>query len=156
MDQPSSSSTTTTALGRHQPCSSSPATHPRPLPSRARVCPGQSLKGVSGDVIILEVCASPHRPMGPSRSSPSHPSSPTWQEAAYCDPGLVSEVVCVDTSSNPPQPPMLLTLQPSAFRVPLLSMQQSVLLCISTILDSGNHYSKMMEVCAPHAPRVDT
>jgi len=56
------------------------------------------LKGVSGDVIILE-------------------------EAAYCDPGLVSEVV-----------------------VPLLSMQQSVLLCISTILDSGNHYSKMMEM----------
>lgn len=50
----------------------------------------QSLKGVSGDVIILE-------------------------EAAYCDPGLVSEVV-----------------------VPLLSMQSSVLLCISTILDSGN------------------
>ena len=42
---------------------------------------------------------------------------------AYCDPGLVSEVV-----------------------VPLLSMQQSVLLCISTILDSGNHYSKMMEM----------
>jgi len=56
------------------------------------------LKGVSGDVIILE-------------------------EAAYCDPGLVSEVV-----------------------VPLLSMQSSVLLCISTILDSGNHYSKMMEM----------
>ena len=56
------------------------------------------MKGVSGDVIILE-------------------------EAAYCDPGLVSEVV-----------------------VPLLSMQQSVLLCISTILDSGNHYSKMMEL----------
>ena len=53
---------------------------------------------MSGDVIILE-------------------------EAAYCDPGLVSEVV-----------------------VPLLSMQQSVLLCISTILDSGNHYSKMMEM----------
>ena len=44
-----------------------------------------------------------------------------WQ--AYCDPGLVSEVV-----------------------VPLLSMQQSVLLCISTILDSGNHYTKMMEL----------
>ena len=59
---------------------------------------GKSLKGVSGDVIILE-------------------------EAAYCDPGLVSEVV-----------------------VPLLSMQQSVLLCISTILDSGNHYTKMMEL----------
>ena len=43
-----------------------------------------------------------------------------WQ---YCDPGLISEVV-----------------------VPLLSMQSSVLLCISTILDSGNHYTKMMEV----------
>jgi len=25
-------------------------------------------------------------------------------------------------------------------------MQQSVLLCISTILDSGNHYTKMMEL----------
>ena len=30
--------------------------------------------------------------------------------------------------------------------MPLLSMQQSVLLCISTILDSGNHYTKMMEL----------
>ena len=28
----------------------------------------------------------------------------------------------------------------------LRRMQQSVLLCISTILDSGNHYSKMMEM----------
>ena len=28
----------------------------------------------------------------------------------------------------------------------MLSMQQSVLLCISTILDSGNHYTKMMEL----------
>ena len=44
-------------------------------------------------------------------------------QAAYCDPGLIAEVV-----------------------VPLLSMQQSVLLCISTILDSGNHYTKMMEL----------
>ena len=33
---------------------------------------------------------------------------------------------------------MLLTLRLSACRVPLLSMQSSVLLCISTILDSGN------------------
>jgi len=49
----------------------------------------QSLKGVAGDVIILE-------------------------EAAYCDPGLISEVV-----------------------VPLLSMSNSVLLCISTLLESG-------------------
>ena len=52
-----------------------------------------------------------------------HPLLGNVQEAAYCDPGLVSEVV-----------------------VPLLSMQQSVLLCISTILDSGNHYTKMMEL----------
>lgn len=53
---------------------------------------------MSGDVIILE-------------------------EAAYCDPGLISEVV-----------------------VPLLSMQSSCLLCISTLLESGNHYSKMFEL----------
>ena len=76
----------------------------RPKAGRARssaysaLACAQSLKGVSGDVIILE-------------------------EAAYCDPGLIAEVV-----------------------VPLLSMQQSVLLCISTILDSGNHYTKMMEL----------
>ena len=37
------------------------------------------------------------------------------EEAAYCDPGLISEVV-----------------------VPLLSMSKSVLLCISTLLDGGN------------------
>ena len=61
---------------------------------------------------------------------------PTLQ--AYCDPGLVAEVVCVDALPNPPQPPMPLTSQLPASRVPLLSMQQSVLLCISTILDSGN------------------
>ena len=58
----------------------------------------QSLKGVSGEVIILE-------------------------EAAYCDKGLIDEVV-----------------------VPLLSMRSSVLLCISTLLDTGNHYSKMMSL----------
>lgn len=40
------------------------------------------------------------------------------EEAAYCDPGLISEVV-----------------------VPLLSVSSSVLLCISTLLESGNHYS---------------
>ena len=37
------------------------------------------------------------------------------RQAAYCDPGLISEVI-----------------------VPLLSMQQSCLLCISTLLESGN------------------
>jgi len=57
-----------------------------------------SLKGVSGQVVVLE-------------------------EAAYCDPQLVSEVV-----------------------IPLLSMQSSCLLCISTLLDGANHYSKMMEL----------
>lgn len=60
--------------------------------------PPQSLKGVSGDVIVLE-------------------------EAAYCDPGLISEVI-----------------------IPLLSMQSSCLMCISTLLESGNHYSKMFEL----------
>lgn len=45
------------------------------------------------------------------------------EEAAYCDQGLVSEVI-----------------------VPLLSMQESVLLCISTLLDGSNHYSKMFEL----------
>ena len=53
---------------------------------------------MSGDIIVLE-------------------------EAAYCDPGLISEVI-----------------------VPLLSMQQSCLLCISTLLESGNHYSRMFEL----------
>ena len=76
---------------------------------------------MSGDVIILEVSPSPF-PTALGRPLTAPPRLP-WQEAAYCDPGLVSEVV-----------------------VPLLSMQQSVLLCISTILDSGNHYSKMMEM----------
>tara|TARA_B100001109_G_scaffold243521_1_gene229429 strand:- start:57 stop:647 length:591 start_codon:yes stop_codon:yes gene_type:complete len=42
---------------------------------------------------------------------------------AYCEAGLISEVI-----------------------VPLLSMQQSCLLCISTLLESGNHYSKMFEL----------
>ena len=45
------------------------------------------------------------------------------EEAAYCDKGLIDEVV-----------------------VPLLSMRSSVLLCISTLLDTGNHYSKMMSL----------
>ena len=45
------------------------------------------------------------------------------EEAAYCDKGLLSEVV-----------------------IPLLSMQRSCLLCISTLLDGGNHYSKMFEL----------
>lgn len=47
---------------------------------------------------------------------------PPDEEAAYCDQQRISEVV-----------------------VPLLSMSKSVLLCISTLLESGNHYSKMYE-----------
>ena len=58
----------------------------------------QSLKGTSGDVIVLE-------------------------EAAYCEEGLVNEVI-----------------------MPLLSMSQSVLLCISTLRESSNHYSKLFDV----------
>ena len=38
--------------------------------------------------------------------------------------------------------------------MPLLSMQDSVLLCISTILDSGNHYSKMMEMTDAYGKKV--
>ena len=48
------------------------------------------------------------------------------EEAAYCDPGLIGEVI-----------------------VPLLSMQSSCLLCISTLLESGNHYSRMFELKGP-------
>lgn len=33
--------------------------------------------------------------------------------------------------------------------MPLLSMSNSVLLCISTLLESGNHYSKMFELQVP-------
>lgn len=52
------------------------------------------------------------------------------EEAAYCDPGLVNEVV-----------------------VPLLSMQSCVLLCISTLLDGANHYSSCRTRClAPFPP----
>ena len=36
----------------------------------------------------------------------------------------------------------------------MLSMQQSVLLCISTILDSGNHYTKMMELVDEFGQKV--
>lgn len=57
----------------------------------------QSLKGVGGNVIVLE-------------------------EAAYCDEGLLNEVV-----------------------YPLLTVQESVLLCISTLLDGGNHYSRLID-----------
>ena len=41
--------------------------------------------------------------------------------------------------------PSNLQLLPSQI-VPLLSMQSSCLLCISTLLESGNHYSKMFEL----------
>lgn len=45
---------------------------------------------------------------------------------AYCDQGLISEVV-----------------------VPLLSMSESVILCISTLLESSNHYSKFFRMTKP-------
>ncbi|MGC6507185.1 MAG: hypothetical protein ACON4U_02170 [Myxococcota bacterium] len=48
------------------------------------------------------------------------------EEAAYCDPQVVKEVV-----------------------VPLLAMRESVILCISTLLGHDNIYSKMFEVCRP-------
>ena len=52
-------------------------------------------------------------------------------QAAYCDQGLVQEVV-----------------------IPLLSMQSSVLLCISTLLDGANHYSKMIELADETGKKV--
>lgn len=45
------------------------------------------------------------------------------EEAAYCDIQVINEVV-----------------------VPLLSMTDSVLLCISTLLESTNHYTKMFSL----------
>lgn len=85
-------------------------------PDHCPVC-SQSLKGVSGNLIILEEVRSSRLP---------HLHNLTLcarAKAAYCDSGLVSEVI-----------------------VPLLSMQESVLLCISTLLDGSNHYSKMFEL----------
>jgi hypothetical protein len=61
---------------------------------------------VSGEVVILE-------------------------EAAYCDQGMINEVV-----------------------VPLLSMSTSVLLGISTLLDGSNHYSKMIKLKKPSGEPV--
>ena len=38
--------------------------------------------------------------------------------------------------------------------VPLLSMSSSVLLCISTLLDGANHYSKMIALTGPDGKKV--
>lgn len=61
----------------------------------------QSLKGVGGEIVVLE-------------------------EAAYCDPQVVKEVV-----------------------LPLLSVSSSVLLCISTLREDDNHYSRMFQKKKP-------
>lgn len=45
------------------------------------------------------------------------------EEAAYCDQQLIAEVV-----------------------VPLLTVQSSVLICISTLLEGNNHYSRLFEI----------
>jgi hypothetical protein len=57
------------------------------LQAHPRAHPSQSLKGVAGDVIILEACKTPHAPI-----RHPHTRAPA-QEAAYCDPGLISEVI---------------------------------------------------------------
>jgi hypothetical protein len=75
------------------------ATH---LPATHLFARTQSLKGVGGNIVILE-------------------------EAAYCDTQVVNEVV-----------------------LPLLSMRDSVLLCISTLLESSNHYSRMFTLTTPN------
>ena len=63
-------------------------------------------------------CSPPPRRVRVSGRRPAHH---LLEEAAYCD-------------------------QPSEVVVPLLSMSKSVLLCISTLLESGNHYSKMFNL----------
>ena len=86
----------------HLATSATPTAHSCSPAFPARVCcRPQTLKGVGGSVVILE-------------------------EAAYCDQGLISEVV-----------------------VPLLSMSESVILCISTLLESSNHYSKFFRMTKP-------
>ncbi len=76
---------------------------------------------MSGDIIVLEEV---RRPQPSELRDPA--DRVVCSQAAYCDPGLISEVI-----------------------VPLLSMQQSCLLCISTLLESGNHYSRMFELKDP-------
>lgn len=70
--------------------------------SASFVLPLQSLKGVGGNVVVLE-------------------------EAAYCDQQVINEVV-----------------------LPLLSVKDSVLLCISTLLGASNMYSKMFNLIKPN------
>ena len=72
-----------------------PSSSIRSFPSKV-----QTLKGVGGSIVVIE-------------------------EAAYCEPQLIQEVV-----------------------VPLLAMRNSVLLCISTLRESTNHYSKFFRMQA--------
>ena len=60
------------------------------LSPSARLHAPQSLKGVSGDVIILEEAVRAGIPRGQNRYV-NEPRVRLWQ--AYCDPGLVAEVV---------------------------------------------------------------
>jgi hypothetical protein len=64
-------------------------------------------------------------------SQTTHASISCVAEAAYCDMQVVNEVV-----------------------LPLLSMQDSCLLCISTLLPSSNHYSRMFEVTGRDGKRI--
>jgi hypothetical protein len=66
----------------------------------------QTLKGVGGDLIILE-------------------------EAAACEPKMVKEVV-----------------------VPLLVVDTAVLICISTLKEADNSYSKMFEATKPDGSKM--
>ena len=65
-------------------------------------------------------CGAPDTPSN-THSALCNLSSACWL-SQYCDEGLLNEVV-----------------------YPLLTVQESTLLCISTLLDGGNHYSRLIE-----------
>jgi len=116
-----------------------------------RLC-SQSLKGVAGDVIILEEAVRQHTRRPCPYVVADVPSLVFTQ--AYCDPGLISEVyVCLYTRVHNIVTNMYsCVLLCTRSVVPLLSMSNSVLLCISTLLDGGNHYSSCHARCLAFYP----
>ena len=88
----------------------------------------QSLKGVGGNIVVLEEAAVMPPPLY-YNASREYLRPDTLSQ--YCDLQVVNEVV-----------------------LPLLSMQDSCLLCISTLLPSSNHYSRMFEVTDRDGNRI--
>jgi len=79
----------------------------------------QSLKGVGGEIVILEEAVSEDAP------DSMFGCDVDWcvRCQAYCDEQMINEVV-----------------------LPLLAVQSSVLLCISTLLSGENHYTRMFNL----------